>query len=446
MATTPLKASQMATLDKADRTPVVNALTSLVLPNANAWFPAAHVAMHGIDEEHHPITGSRAISSVGLAEYLAIATPTHCADGWSYLSRALYSYLLGDAHSAWHFAYYAELRAAQSILSSLGCGAFNRWNCVLDSSGQIHDAGKGATHVMVWLALRHLAQSSTSAGVAIAAATHILNSTVPEIIQYAYPGRNPTTISSSWICEWLFDLQTSGEDKNFRNRCSYNPHITTPHRAQLSESIELVSALWNVLEPSPNAAFLELDKQLLRSALKKEAGDSLLLHSGGVLPNNADLETELRAAYVRILASSPSFNAVPVDYICDVLSADHPILFHARDDSSTPDTPRPVLARATLLLRVATGMTKNLLLDAGKSSNIDFWLNELAIRQGIVQNSSDLPENRAELYLDCAVAVEDIESKFSAGATSLAGLSQYQQVKPMLVTQAERIVQWGFTS
>lgn len=401
--------------------------------------------MHGIIKDHKP-GGSNPISPIALAEYLAIATPTHCADGWSYLSRALYSYLLGDAHSAWHFAYYAELRAAQSILSSLGCGAFNQWNCVLDSSGKIHDAGDGPTHTMVWLALHHLAKSSTSASVAIADATRILGSTVPEIIQYAYPGRNTTTISSSWICEWLFDLKTSGEDKSFRNRCSYDPHIATPHRAQLSESIDLVSALWNLLEPSPNSAFLELDKQLLRSALKKEAEESLVLRSDEVAPNDADIETELRSAHERIINSVPSFTAIPADYICNSHAVEHPILFHARDNSSEPDTPRPVLARATLLLRVATGMTKNLLFDARQNLNIDFWLNDLAIRQGIVGNFSEFPENRAELYLDCAVAVEDIESKFNSGATSLASLSKYRQVKPMLVTQAERIVQWGFAS
>ena len=430
----------------ADRTHVVNALTSLVLPNGNGWFPAVHVAMYGIDKDQKP-GGSNPISSVELAQYLAIATPTHCADGWSYLSRALYSYLLGDAHSAWHFAYYAELRAAQSILSSLGCGAFDKWNCVLDYSGQIQDAGKGPTHSMVWLALSYLAQSSTSsAGISIAAATSILGSTAPEIIQFAYPGRNPTTISSGWICEWLFDLETSGADKGFRNRCSYDPHIATPHRAHLSESIELVLALWNVLEPSPNAAFQELDKQLLRSALKKEAVASLKLHSGGMHPNNADLKTELRAAYARILASSPTFSAVSEDYICDVLADDHPILFHARDDSSTPDTPRPVLARATLLLRVATGMTKNLLSDARKNLHIDFWLNELAIRQGIVGSIVKIPEDRADLYWDCLIAAEDIEKQFHSGATSLAELSEHRQFKPMLVAQAERIIQWGFAS
>ncbi|MDP1527878.1 hypothetical protein [Rhodoferax sp.] len=440
-----LSSVEKASLVKADRIPVVNALASLVLPSANGWFPAMHVAMHGIVKDHKP-TGSSPISPNALAEYLAIATPTHCADGWSYLSRALYSYLLGDAHSAWHFAYYAELRAAQSILSSLGCGAFNNWNCVLDSSGQMHTTGSHPTHTMVWLALQHLAENSPSAGAAIAAATRILGSTLPEIVQYAYPGKAPTTTSSNWICEWLFDLETGADDKGFRNRCSYNPHIATPHRAQLIEGIELVSALWEVLEPSPKAAFLELDKQILRLALKKEGRDSLTLRTGGVPPDDAALEAELLAAHARILASAPTFDAISAGYISDTRSPDHPILFHARNDSSTPETPRPVLARATLLLRIATGMSQNLLVDAAQDANINFWLDELAVRQGVVADRSQLPTDRAELYLDCAVAVEDIERKFNSGATSLAELSNYREVKPALVTQAERVVQWGLAS
>jgi hypothetical protein len=445
MAAQPLSVQNKLLLDLADRTQVVNAFSAMPLPQGAGWFAAAHAAVQGIGKDHKP-NGPSAISAQSLAEYLAVATPTHCADGWSYLSRALHSYLVGDPHSAWHFAYYAELRAAQSILSGLGCGAFDSWNCILDAAGQVRALeGRVPTHQMVWLALHHLAGNSVSSGATIASATSLFGDTLPEIVQYAYPGIKPTATSANWICDWLFDLETGASDKGFRNRCSYNPHIATPHRAQLSECVELLSTFWEALEPSPRAAFLELDKQMLRSVLKKEGVESLTLRSGGIPPSNAEIETEMRAAYHRILASAPTFSAVPETFIANTAASEHPLILHARDYSAAPDTPRPVLARATLLLRIASGVSQNLLADAKQIANLDFWLNELAEQQGVVPDRSEIPANRSELYLDCAYAAEDMEKAFQAGATSLAALASHKSVKPHLVSQAERVVQWGLT-
>jgi hypothetical protein len=443
MAAQPLSAQNKLILDLADRTQLVNAFSAMPLPQGAGWFAAAHAGMHGIEKDHKP-NGPSAISSQSLAEYLAVATPTHCADGWSYLSRALHSYLVGDPHSAWHFAYYAELRAAQSILSGLGCGAFNSWNCVLDAAGQLHQLeGRSPTHEMVWLALHHLAENSVNSGETIASATSFFGDTLPEIVQYAYPGRQPTATSANWICDWLFDLETGASDKGFRNRCSYNPHIATPHRSQLSECVELMATFWEALEPSPRAAFLELDKQMLRSVLKKEGIDSLTLRSGGIPPNAIEIEAEMRAAYQRILASAPTFSAIPEAFMTNSAANEHPLILHARNYSNAPDTPRPILARATLLLRIASGVSQNLLADSGQTANLDFWLNELAEQQGVVPDRSEIPANRSELYFDCAYAAEDMEKAFQSGATSLAALANHKNVKPHLVSQAERVVQWG---
>lgn len=184
MASPTLTPDDEAKLRLVDRAPIVNALQSLDLESTNSWLPATHPAKFGIGPDHAP-SKSYAISAPALAEYLAVAAPTHCADGWGYLSRGFHSYLIGDPHSAWHFAYYAELRAAQSILSASGCGAFNNWNCCLDAAGNIQALSKQPTHVMVWLALEYLASKSPSASAGIAAAMTIIGVSTPELVQYA---------------------------------------------------------------------------------------------------------------------------------------------------------------------------------------------------------------------------------------------------------------------
>lgn len=446
MALNPQQMSDlMQVLRQANRNAVVNAFSGLAFHQVYDWLPSTHVAANGIERSVHRTDGSGTSPILGseLAEYLAIAAPTHCADGWSYLSRALNSYFLGDAHSAWHFAYYAELRAAQSILSASGCGAFDRWNCVLDTQGNILTAGKYSTHEIVWLALAGLVDISAAASNHIAAATLCFGHSLPDIVHFAYPGRSAALTSSNWINEWMFDLQTSAVDKGFRNRCSYDPHVVTPHRADLFSAVETVTSFWQLLEPTPGAKFLELDKQVIRGALEKAARDSLLLN-GSVATDHAVVE-ELRLAYGRVIASAPTFQSVPENFIARVGAVPHPILTHARNNEVSPNTPQPVLARATLLLRIATGVTQNLIQDSGQANQLAFWLDELAERQGIVENSSSLPADRSELHLDCAVAAEDLDQRFLSGSTNLATLFSHDDVKPHLFSQLERVVQWSFS-
>lgn len=432
-----------AKLRLADRAPVVNAMQSLDPGAKNGWLPTTHPAISGIDKEHAP-SGSNAISQSSLAEYFAVAAPTHCADGWGYLSRGFHAYLIGDPHSAWHFAYYAELRAAQSILSASGCGAFNSWNCCLDAGGNVQILSKNPTHVMVWLALDYLAGNSPSGSAGIAAAMTILGVSTPEIVQYAYPGRQTTATSANWVSNWIYDLQTSSSDKGFRNRCSYNPHFVTPHNADVGEYVSLVTAFWEMLEPSPGATFMELDKQIVRDILRKEARDSLSLN--GKQLSSDELKNELNEAYKKIIDSAPTFQSIPIQFITNPETSEHPLLHYARDNAVSPDTPRPVLARATLLLRIATGMTQNLLRDAGQISKLGFWLDGLAEQQGIVSSRAELPSDRSDLYFDCILAAEDLQRAHAAGSVSRASLFENTTIKPHLLSQTERIVQWSFSN
>ncbi|MDD0838399.1 hypothetical protein PSQ40_07430 [Curvibacter sp. HBC61] len=440
-----LNPSEEAVLLQANRAAVVDALAGINLTGNNQWLPPGHPAASGIDNTHKP-SGSNPISGPDLAVYFAAAAPTHCADGWSYLSRALNAYLLGDAHSSWHFAYYAELRAAQSILSASGCGAFDKWNCVIDAGGVVHLAVKQPTHVMVWLALALFAKSSESISAKIASATSVFGVPIQEIVNLGFPGSGFSAGSATWIKEWIYDLETSSADKSFRNRCSYNPHLVTPHYSFMNESTAWVSALWDALRPTPGADFMEIDKYIIRVALRKIAKMQLEASLG--LGNFTDLnvENELSLAYDRIISAEPTIGNISRDFIVDAVAPDHPLLTYASDPNPAPSTPRPALARATLLLRIATGMTKNLLHDAGKDTELEFWLNDLANKQGLVSGADGVPNPRSDYYEDCAIAVQDMNNVIERGNAGLADLINNVRIKPHLLAQAERVVQWSFVS
>ncbi len=63
-----------------------------------------------------------------LSSFLAIGTCSHVLDGWRYLAHAAAALLNGSRRACIHLAYYAELRAARSILGAYGIGIRNSFH------------------------------------------------------------------------------------------------------------------------------------------------------------------------------------------------------------------------------------------------------------------------------------------------------------------------------
>src|SRR5438067_355249 len=72
-----------------------------------------------------------------LSQYISASCLLHCADGWSYLGKAIVLLLRGDPHRCRHLAYYAELRAAMSLLAADGIGIFNNTHFVFDGPNSV---------------------------------------------------------------------------------------------------------------------------------------------------------------------------------------------------------------------------------------------------------------------------------------------------------------------
>jgi len=86
-----------------------------------------------------------------LAQYISASAILHCADGWSYLGRAINCLLKGDPHRVVHLAYYAELRAALSLLACEGVGVFKNVHFVIDAPHNVRTLpSKPHTHVAAW--------------------------------------------------------------------------------------------------------------------------------------------------------------------------------------------------------------------------------------------------------------------------------------------------------
>ena len=112
----------IASLGRASREPVIEALSGFAGKPVNDWLRMDHPAATGqflkVDgKQYSSFTAlTRRFTPQQVLDVLAATGPSHCLDGWTFLSRALAALLSGDTHTTRHLAYYAQLRAALSLL------------------------------------------------------------------------------------------------------------------------------------------------------------------------------------------------------------------------------------------------------------------------------------------------------------------------------------------
>ncbi len=158
-----------------------------------------------------------------LADYLALSTCCHALDGWRYLSQSALSLLRGGRNIALHLAYYAELRAALSILACSGIGIVNLTHFGLTNSGTVNWFS-GNTHEVAWDALTQWAQSHSFA-LSVVKSFRALDIDGEEWAEACRAKQNLDAIVRNWLDNWSIDLKYLKFDKGMRNEASYNPDL-----------------------------------------------------------------------------------------------------------------------------------------------------------------------------------------------------------------------------
>ena len=127
----------MAVLAQADRGPILKVLGTVAGKPASEWLVPGHLAADGQLPRSWAQVASAGLTSAHFVEACAVSGPNHCVDGWSYAARSISALLAGDLHATRHLAYYAQLRAALSILAGLGVGIFNKINFIVNAAGEM---------------------------------------------------------------------------------------------------------------------------------------------------------------------------------------------------------------------------------------------------------------------------------------------------------------------
>lgn len=388
-----------------------------------------------------------AIKSRQLSQYIAASVILHCNDGWSYLGRALSSLLRGDPHRARHMAYYAELRAAMSILASNGIGVFNNQHFVIDGPAAVTPiTGRPSTHTFVWDALVAWGDLASSGQLF----AEIVRPHGIKLTDWLVPIGGPTAVAAQakdWFAQWGMDLQVGNDDRNVRNESSYRPDgMKKPWTLNGADVLSFAREFWASMEPSTLCRFENVDSHILRVALESA-------FRGRTGRTAAQAPAKYRKDARSVVIQQALDTAVSdrwIEFLCRQRVPDDTAImkWSAIPPAKVMKTHFSVFARATLLLRLATGSALELEKDIGLSAaDTSFWWDTIGNCRGMWDGERD-PATILDLWADIEPVLTGIDAyQTSVQAEAQTLFNASSAISPDLNTlgSCERIAIWGLT-
>ncbi|WP_156255294.1 hypothetical protein [Sandarakinorhabdus oryzae] len=380
-----------------------------------------------------------------LAQYIAASAALHSNDGWSYLGRSVACLLAGDTHRALHLAYYAELRAAMSLLASAGIGIFSNRHYVVSAANQTSKLRiEIGTHVAAWLALEEWSQLPAS-GALFGRLIRPEGRTLDEWFHAQGGAVTLAPQAKAWFMQWGMDLALATKDRDARNDSSYRPD-GIPQTGKMNPKVgfQFVRDMWSTLEPSATSSFENIDRHILRIAMER--------YYQGLTGKPASAADPAFVALVDAAVSAQSLATSTEDrlkrFLLRRIAADDPLIF--RYSGTRPGAPETdafaVMARAVLLLRVATGSAHDLLHQAGfNAAALSFWWQKLGEARGLWKPGAP-PVALADLWADIEDGlreVEEIEVDDPASFETMSGVAYGAFGRLHVLASHERVGLWG---
>jgi len=381
-----------------------------------------------------------------IAEYVAASVPLHASDGWGYLGRSMHAHLMGDRATATHLAYYAELRAAMTVLAAHGIGVFDRQHFVVTGPFTVEYLGNQApaTHQFTWQALQWWASQSNSwrlIGEGIRPDGVKLEDWIAADPTYATWG----AVASGWVSDLGLDLQRVASDQFLRNVASYRPHEiggSAPFDASAGASFAV--SLWRSLEPG-KSGFPLLDRHFLRITADRAYRS--------VSGKRADASSARFQAFVDNLASVGARGDISDPYFAMLQSFllrksspfDLRVFRDASNRSDSEDLNHHlyVMSRAAIMLVLASAAARRLI----SNSSVDreqnaFWWERLGADRGLwrtAPHSDDL----LDLWQDIRDEIDIVEDWIEGGSNYSSSLIESCPRALTRLSQLEIAGIWG---
>lgn len=387
-----------------------------------------------------------------LRHYIAASTVTHCADGWSFIGRSIDSALRGDIGTCCHLAYYAELRAAASLLACEGIGVFDMYHFVVDAQGKCgRFSERRGTHKQMWLALSYWMELQNSKDLL---ANIVAPGRVPIqalLSQFGHETPAADLVLNKWLKQWGLDLYRLHHDRAIRNVVSYRPTalLLASGESDVSRDVQRIASFWRLLEPR-ETPFEALDR-----AVTFSGSVELFVGQHGILPSQAPETYSAAVDYMLGHVELPS-EAWATDMQHYLVESAHggaiPSLLEEAalsDVAGASGQHLQVIARALLLLRLATGACAGLL----EAANVDreslrFWWRTLGFGKGLWP-TQDFDGDFGDLWSDIDEELARLTDWAAAEQRTILALralpSQPVGLEPpvSLLGSLERALLWG---
>jgi hypothetical protein len=349
------------------------------------------------------------IKKKDLSKYIAVSAFLHCYDGWRYQSKAINSILNGDLYTACHLGYYAELRAAMSLLASFGIGIFNYNHYIVNASGNaeripIKNTG---THKIIWPILEYYSTNKKFISILLDIIT-INNITLNEFLNAYDISYKKKIITKNFIENWGIDLKQISIDRYARNETSYRPTGLKKFYDN-KKNISFICDFWELLDPRSSSSFEKIDHYLLRESI-----ESIFKNDQPRGPNVAHKQFDKK---IKNMIFKVKLNSYQQEFLIKFLKRElypdnHKVLSESNKkmNVNNPKTYYQIISRGLFLLRISTGLCERFL----KKNSIDseilhFWKKNILISNGIFNLSEYSGKiDYQDLYEDVNTAINEI--------------------------------------
>lgn len=308
----------------------------------------------------------------------------HLLDGWRYLSAAFYAAMTNSPESAVHFSYYAELRAALSLVCSTGLRIRFRDAYYLNAAGVAVPLSTWNTHSCVWAVWSEWQKRPD-----VAQTFQRIVRIHPLVSLGDLMQALSSQIGGAMLGTWGLDLIEPGDDHDVRNAASYESVVTVAQQSALApKTWDRLLRAWELM--LPGGAGIKFDEAL-----------SAYCFYGYVtaLTGERNLDALVGLpAFKRVTTLLENQLSVEPDFFASVLQRNFEYFDLFEIASQKGNAADNVLLRALFLLRVGSAFVSHALpTGSGVRERVKGWMDLVGvIRPGVPARLTDLSED----YLD----------------------------------------------
>lgn len=367
-----------------------------------------------------------------LCEYIAASALIHTFDGWNYISRGVASILQNDFPTAIHLLYYSEVRSVMSIMAMHGIGIFNNKHWFLDNNGNFQHVIDTPTHHAISDSIKCFESGNNDKINTFFKCINLRNTNLENF--FTDSGLDPALSISSqkfqnFFKEWSIDLQLQ-DDRKERNEASYRPNFQRLHKS--SGFVDEVIKIWKELEPSESTPFQLIDEYLALSTIKalsryKKKKVRPLIQN---YFHNQGLKEPL------VISEFLNGNSISKPFIFRYAEKD------MKNKKLNLRNPLPMLCRAILLARLATGLVNSVLRDPGfVKHGINLWWRKTSVDIGLIAKKNAVT-NSLDLWSDIDFVINELE-KDNIKLKPARERNQTYGTEVIVLSQFQRAAFWG---